>query len=60
MILSSTILTLSGCCKAFDIMFDLPNSTSIRSVPIDTRECVVRISNFPFETMGTGTSASSV
>ena len=39
--LSRTMRTLSGCWRALSNQFALPNSTSIRSVPAETREAVV-------------------
>ena len=58
--LSSTMRTLSGCCRALSIHPALPNSTSMRSVPAETREVVVWMSSWPVFTWGQGMSNSSV
>src|SRR4051812_4399353 len=58
--LSSTIFTLSGCWRAFSSHPERPNSTSIRSVPVDSRLRVVRMSRWPRVGDGAGTSTTCV
>ena len=60
LILSSTCFTLSGCWRAFWSILALPNSTSMRSVPRDTRLRVVLINTQPRFTLGAGTSSNTV
>ena len=44
---SNTCCTLSGCWRALSIQLALPKSTSIRSVPEDNKEQLVRIRSWP-------------
>ena len=60
LILLKTSFTLSGCCFAFWNKFDFPNSTSIRSVPNDTKLLVVCIKTWPGLTNGAGISSKIV
>ena len=57
---SSTMRTLSGCCRALSSQFALPNSISMRSVPADTSVAEVWISSWPEAARRLGTSASWV
>src|SRR5437773_1089353 len=60
LILSRTIRTLSGCCRALSIQFAFPKFTNIRSVLAEIRLARVRISSSPVLARGGGTSRISV
>jgi len=58
--LSRTIFTLSGCWRALSRRLALPKSTSILSVPAETKDLVVAISRVPGFDLGEGTSSRAV
>jgi len=60
LILLNTCLTLSGCWRPLSIMFALPKSTSIRSVPAETKVRREAINTVPLLIFGQGTSTSCV